>query len=106
MVIIKYYLLTKSEVIICMEYVSKCSLGMVQCIGIFQRATQRPRILLTDNIQSGGSCGVNVLLQCSTVVIINPLDPPVTKINFFPNNNQLKEKLIRINKVIITGKML
>ena len=28
-------------------------------IGIFQRATQRPRILLTDNILSGGSCSVN-----------------------------------------------
>ena len=28
-------------------------------IDIFQRATQRPRILLTDNIESWGSCGVN-----------------------------------------------
>ena len=28
-------------------------------IGIFQRATQRARILLPDNIQSGGSCSVN-----------------------------------------------
>ena len=28
-------------------------------IGIFQRATQRTRILLTDNIQSGSNCGVN-----------------------------------------------
>ena len=27
-------------------------------IGIFQRATQRPRILLADNIESGGSCSV------------------------------------------------
>ena len=28
-------------------------------IGIFQRATQRPRILLIDNIKSGGICSVN-----------------------------------------------
>ena len=28
-------------------------------IGIFQRATQRARILLPDNIQNGGSCSVN-----------------------------------------------
>ena len=27
-------------------------------IGIFQKATQRVRILLNYNIQSGGSCGV------------------------------------------------
>ena len=39
----------------CMEYVWKSSLW----ISIFQRATQRARILLTDNIQSGGSCSVN-----------------------------------------------
>ena len=39
----------------CMEYVRKSSLW----IGIFQRPTQRARILLTDNIQSGGSCSVN-----------------------------------------------
>ena len=39
----------------CMEYVWKSSLW----IGIFQRATQRARILLTDNIQSGGSYSVN-----------------------------------------------
>ena len=39
----------------CMEYVWTSSLW----IGIFQRATQRARILLTDNIQSGGSCSVN-----------------------------------------------
>ena len=39
----------------CMEYVWKFSLR----IGIFQRATQRAKILLTDNIQSGGSCSVN-----------------------------------------------
>ena len=38
-----------------MEYVWKSSLW----IGIFQRATQRPRILLTDNIQNGGSCSVD-----------------------------------------------
>ena len=38
----------------CMEYVWKSSLW----IGIFQRATQRARILLTDNIQNGGSCSV------------------------------------------------
>ena len=38
-----------------MEYVWKSSLW----IGIFQRATQRARILLADNIQSGGSCSVN-----------------------------------------------
>ena len=28
-------------------------------VGRFQRATQRPRILLTDNIQNGASCNVN-----------------------------------------------
>ena len=39
----------------CMEYVWKSSLR----IGIFHRATQRPGILLTDNIQSGGSYSVN-----------------------------------------------
>ena len=39
----------------CMEYVWKSSLW----IGIFQTATQRARMLLTDNIQSGGSCSVN-----------------------------------------------
>ena len=27
--------------------------------GIFSRGTQRARILLTDNVQSGGSCSVN-----------------------------------------------
>ena len=30
---------------------------------VFQWATQRARILLTDNIQSGGSCSVNSLFQ-------------------------------------------
>ena len=39
----------------CMEYAWKSSLW----IGIFQRAKQRARILLTDNIQSGDSCSVN-----------------------------------------------
>ena len=39
----------------CMEYVWKSPLW----IGIFQRVTQRARMLLTDNIQSGGSCSVN-----------------------------------------------
>ena len=39
----------------CMEYVWKFSLW----IGIFQTATQRAGILLTDNIQSRGSCSVN-----------------------------------------------
>ena len=38
-----------------MEYVWKSSLWM----GIFQRATQQARILLTDNIKSRGSCSVN-----------------------------------------------
>ena len=37
-------------------------------IAIFQRATQRARILFTDNIQNGGSCSVNfyytVVVQC------------------------------------------
>ena len=41
----------------CMEYMWKSSL----CIGIFERAKQRARILLTNNIQSGGSCSVNYL---------------------------------------------
>ena len=35
----------------CMEFVRKSSLG----IGLFQKATQRPRILLTDNRQSGAA---------------------------------------------------
>ena len=39
----------------CMEYVWKSSLW----IGIFQRATQLARILLIDNIRSGGSCIAN-----------------------------------------------
>ena len=29
----------------------------------------------------------------STITIINPLGPLVTNINFFPNNNQLKDNL-------------
>ena len=29
----------------------------------------------------------------STITIINPLGPIVTNINFFPNNNQLKDNL-------------
>ena len=41
----------------CMEYVWKSS----SRIGIFQRATQRPRILLTDNIQMGGGGGAAVV---------------------------------------------
>ena len=41
----------------CMEYIWKSSLW----IGIFQRAKQRARILLSDNIQSGGSFSVNYL---------------------------------------------
>ena len=40
-----------------MQHVWKSSLW----IGIFQRAKQRARILLSDNIQSGGSCSVNYL---------------------------------------------
>ena len=43
----------------CMEYVWKSSLWIG--IRVFQRATQRPRILLTDNIESGGSCSVNYI---------------------------------------------
>ena len=39
----------------CMKYGWKSSLWIG---GIFQRATQRARILLTDNIQNGGSCSV------------------------------------------------
>ena len=46
----------------CMEYVWKSSLW----IGIFQRATQRARILLTDNTQSGGSCSVNYYYSVKT----------------------------------------
>ena len=49
----------------CMEHVWKSSLW----IGIFQRATQRARILLTDNIQNGGSCSVNYYkLYCAWLV--------------------------------------
>ena len=47
----------------CMEYVWKSSIR----IGIFQRATQRAKILLTGNTQSGGSSSVNYykLLYCT-----------------------------------------
>lgn len=38
-----------------MEYVWKSSL----CINTFQRTSQRPRIKLTDNTESGDSCSVN-----------------------------------------------
>ena len=48
----------------CMEYVWKSSIR----ICIFQRATQRARILLTGNTQSGGSSSVNYyyLLYCKS----------------------------------------
>ena len=47
-----------------MEHVWKSSIR----IGIFQRATQRARILLTGNTQSGGSSSVNYyyLLYCKS----------------------------------------
>ena len=48
----------------CMEYDWKSLLR----IGIFQRATQRPRILLNDSIKSGGSFSVNRLLVISSLL--------------------------------------
>ena len=36
--------------------------------GIFQRATQRARILFTDNIQSGGSCSVTVVSKLTHAI--------------------------------------
>ena len=50
----------------CMEYVWTSSFW----IGIFQRATQRARILLTDNKQSGGSCSVNYYSKCVEIMNI------------------------------------
>ena len=43
-----------------MEYVWKSWLW-ISFFFFIKRATQRPRILLTDNIKSGGSCSVNYL---------------------------------------------
>ena len=59
MVIIKYYMyfLTKSEVIICMEYVWKSSLGIGTMY--ISKSYTMTKILLSDNIQSMGSCSVN-----------------------------------------------
>ena len=36
--------------------------------GIFQRATQRARILFTDNIQSGGRCSVTVVSKLTHAI--------------------------------------
>ena len=33
--------------------------ALIRINTVFQRATQRARTLLTDNIQNGGSCSVN-----------------------------------------------
>ena len=52
------------------EYVWKSSLW----IGLFQRATQRARMLLTDNIQRGGSCVVSTIT--SIVLCLCTIFPP------------------------------
>ena len=52
----------------CMEYVWKSSLWIPD---ILQRAIQRPRKLLTYNIQSGGSCSVNYYYFIKSSIIID-----------------------------------
>ena len=86
MVIIKYYLLTKSEVIICMEYVWKSSLGNGTMYISKSYTTTKNTINWLTTFRAGAAV-------VSTITIINPLGPLVTNINFFPNNNQLKDNL-------------
>ena len=45
----------------CMEYVWK---SLIWIAGLFQRATKRPRIQLTDNKQNGGRFSVNYYQCC------------------------------------------
>ena len=52
----------------CMEYVWKSSLWIPD---LLQRAIQRPRKLLTDNIQSVGNCSVNYYYFIKTSIIID-----------------------------------
>ena len=86
MVIIKYYLLTKSEVIICMEYVWKSSLGNGTMY--ISKSYTTTKNTINNYWPTTYRAGAAVV---STITIINPLGPLVTNINFFPNNNQLKE---------------
>ena len=50
----------------CLEYVWKSSLW----IGIFQRAKQQARILLTDNIQSGAAVVWTVITSCHSFLLL------------------------------------
>ena len=86
MLIIKYYLLDKSEVIICIEYVWKSLLG----IGTMYISKSYTTTKNTINWPTTYRAWAAVV---STITIINPLGPLVTNINFFPNNNQLKDNL-------------
>ena len=89
MVIIKYYLLDKSEVIICMEYVWKSSLR----IGSMYVSKSYTTTKNTINWLTTYRAWAAVVSTITINIIINPLGALVTNINFFPNNNQLKDNL-------------
>ena len=89
----------------CMEYVWKSSLWM----GIFQRATQRARILLTDNIQSGGIFGRKIQIFFSIFFLAKirlKTESSVFHAYSKPRNKHHRlEGLLRFKKPIISRKL-
>ena len=68
---------------------------------IFQRATQRARILLTDNIQSGGSCSVNYY---QLIYMLLPCNVNWVDITILQRNITTKRRLIKIRENIVQAR--